>query len=295
LHKCKLILNPLAGRGRAEGELPAVLEELAKGGIRPDIIRTERHLHAVELARRARAEGYELILSMGGDGTTNEVLNGLMSGYAGEAVGTLGVVPVGSGNDFCAAIDWPSDVRQACQRIVRGERRLIDVARLNDRYFGNGVGVGFDAIANIEAARIRFLRGMPLYLLAVLRTLLLRYGAPLTRITCDELSFEMPLLMSSVTNGPRYGGGFWVTPAAQPDDGYLEFLTAGYVSRLRILALLPHFMKGTHVGRKPIEMRRGRHIVLESDAELYAHVDGEIYSAKRLEFQILPAALWVLR
>ncbi len=292
--KCKLILNPLAGRGRAPNQLSVALDELGKGGIVPDVVRTERHLHAVELARQARAEGYEIILAMGGDGTSNEVLNGLMSGYDGEPVGTLGVVPVGSGNDFCVAIDWPSDVREACRRIVRGERRLIDVARLNDRYFGNGVGVGFDAIANIEALRIRFLRGMPLYLLAVLRTLLLRYGAPVTRIHCDGQTFEQPLLMASVTNGPRYGGGFWVTPEAKPDDGYLEFLTAGYVSRLRILSLLPRFLNGTHVGHKPIEMRRGRHIVLESDAELYAHVDGEIYSAQRLDFQILPSALWVL-
>ena len=295
LARYRLILNPLAGRGRAEGLLPLALELLQQSGIRPDLVRTSHHLHAIELSKQAVAEGYDVILAMGGDGTTNEVINGLMASYEGQPVGTLGVIPVGSGNDFCVAIDWPTDLAKACERIGRGQRRLVDVGKLNNRYFGNAVGIGFDAIANIEAAKIRFLRGTPLYLLAVLRTLLLHYQAPLTRITYDGHVETQPVLMASVANGPRYGGGFWVAPEAKSDDGLFEFLVAGHVNRLRILALLPHFLKGTHVGKEPIRMRQAKHVILESEATLYTHVDGEIYSGNRLEFQMFPSALRVLR
>lgn len=289
-----LILNPLAGRGRAEGMLSEALEALQAIGVAPDIKRTHRHLHAIEIARQAMLDGYELVLAMGGDGTANEVANGMMSTYQGKPVGTLGILPVGSGNDFCKAIKWPSDLTQAGAKLDLGQRRLIDVGKLNERFFINGVGVGFDAVANIEAAKIRFLRGTPLYLLAVLRTLLLHYGAPLTRATIDGYELHKPILMASVTNGPCYGGGFWVTPDAQPDDGLFDVLIADHVNRLRILGLLPHFLQGTHTDKKPIYMTRGRHVILESADTLYAHIDGEIYSNNRLEFTLLPNALWVL-
>lgn len=289
----KLILNPVAGRGRAESLLPVALRRLDALGIVPDVSRTQYHLHAVDLAKQAVADGYDVILAMGGDGTSNEILNGLMASYDGNPVGTLGVLPVGSGNDLCIAIDWPTDLEQACRRLAAGERRLIDVGRVNGRYFGNAVGIGFDAIANIEAAKIRFLRGTPLYLLAVLRTLLLHYQSPLTRITRDGVVETQPVLMASVANGPRYGGGFWVAPDARSDDGLFELLIAGHVNRLRILALLPHFLKGTHVGKDPIRMFQARHVILESDTEVWAHADGEMFSASRLEFEMVPSALWV--
>jgi YegS/Rv2252/BmrU family lipid kinase len=294
LSKAKLILNPMAGRGRAEGLLPIALAGLRRAGFDPDVARTKHHRHAILLAEQAVAEGYDTIFAMGGDGTTNEVLNGLMSSYAGEAVGILGVLPVGSGNDFCKAIDWPTELPAACERLLISEPQLIDIGQVNDRYFGNGVGVGFDAIANIEAAKIRFLRGTPLYLLAVLKTLLLHYCSPPTQIILDGQRTCQRLLMASVTNGPCYGGGFWVTPEAKPDDGLFEVLIASHINRLRILALLPHFLRGTHVDKRPIHMAQARHVVLESDTTLYAHVDGEIYSNNRLEFHMLPAALRVL-
>jgi len=296
LSRFKLIVNPQAGRGQAERLLPVALDCLGRVGIAPDVSRTEWPLQAVELAKEAVADGYDVILSMGGDGTTNEVINGLMAEYSGEPVGPLGIIPAGSGNDFCLAINWPVDLEEACQRIAGNKRRLVDVGRINDRYFGNVAGVGFDAIANIEAVKIRFLRGTPLYLLAVLKTLLLHYGAPMMTITYDDHVITQPALMISVANGPRYGGGFWVAPDAIADDGRFELLIADYVSRLGILGLIPHFLKGTHVGKKPIHMAQARHVILEADVPLYAHTDGEMYldGGNRLEFELFPRALWVL-
>lgn len=292
----KLIVNPIAGRGQSAKLLPHVLYRLAQSGVEPDVAWTEHRLHAVELARQAVAEGYDIILAMGGDGTTNEVINGLMAGYRGEPVGTLGILPAGSGNDFCIATGWPTDLDEACQRIAEGRQRLVDIGKVNGRYFGNVAGMGFDAIANVEATKIRFLRGTPLYLVAVLKTLLLHYAAPMTTIFYDGQAVTQPMLMIAVTNGPRYGGGFWIAPEAMADDGLFELFYADYVTRLGILRLIPHILKGTHVDKKPVHMTRACRIAIQCEVPLYAHVDGELYldGGNRFEFEMLHRALRML-
>ena len=302
MSRFKLIVNPLAGFGAAESLLPIVLDELRQQGITPDVSRTEYRAHAIELAEQAVADGYDTILAMGGDGTTNEVVNGLMTHYRGQPVGTLGVIPAGNGNDFCFGINWPTDARQACRRIASAQRRLIDIGKINDRYFVNVAGVGFDTTVTIEAFKIRdvpglgFLRGLPLYLLAIFKTLLLNYKAPMTTIQYDDHILTQATLMASVANGRRYGGGFLVAPQAAPDDGLFDLVVASYFTRLGILKILPHFMKGTHIGKKGIYATQGRHIVLEGDLAAAAQIDGEIYESdsKRLEIDLVPKSLWVL-
>jgi len=297
----KLILNPLAGLGKAERLLPDVLTALAARGIIPDVVRTERRWHAAELAQQAITDGYDTILSMGGDGTTNEVVNGMMTHRDHQPVGTLGIIPAGSGNDFRIAIDWPDDIAGVAERIARGNRRLIDVGRINERYFVNVAGVGFDTTVTVEATKIReiapgVLRGLPLYMMAIFKTLLLNYQAPMTTIQFDDQTIRQPTLMASVANGRRYGGGFLVAPEAQADDGLFDLLVAGYVNRPGILRLLPHFMKGTHVGKKPIYMTRARHVILEAPDPVVAQIDGEIYQngGCRIELEVLPQSLWII-
>jgi YegS/Rv2252/BmrU family lipid kinase len=302
LARYKLIVNPLAGIGNGEKQLPAVLSELARVGIVPDVVRTERHLHAVELARQALADGYDTILAMGGDGTFNEVLNGMMSHYKGEPLGALGIIPAGSGNDFRVAIDWPVEVAEVCQRIASGSRRLIDVGKMNDRYFLNVAGFGFDTNVSVEAFKLRevralaFLKGLPLYFLAILKTLLLNYDIPATTIHHDEQTLSQPTLMTAVANGLRYGGGFLIAPSASADDGLFDLVVAGNINRLGILKLIPHLMKGTHIGKKDIYATRARHIIAETAKPITAQIDGEIYrdGRNRLEFSLLPKTLWIL-
>lgn len=239
---------------------------------------------------------------MGGDGTFNEVLNGMMAHYKGEPLGTLGIIPAGSGNDFRVAIDWPLEVSEVCQRIASGSRRLLDVGKMNDRYFLNVAGFGFDTNVTVEAFKLRevralaFLKGLPLYFLAIIKTLLLNYDIPPTVIAHDDQTLDQPTLMTAVANGLRYGGGFLIAPAASADDGLFDLVVAGNINRLGILKLIPQLMKGTHIGKKDIYFTHARHIVAETAKPITAQIDGEIYrdGRNRLEFTLLPKALWML-
>ena len=291
-----LIVNPIAGRGNAERVLPQIREYLTEEGLDFDVVLTQAPGHAVELAERAVADGYDLLVVVAGDGTSNEVLNGMMHTRNGDPVGTLGVIPVGSGNDFSVGIGMVQDLREACRRVVHGTRRLIDVGQVGDRYFGNGAGVGFDAIVGLVAAKNRVLRGLPLYLLAVLQTILFYFRAPVITVECDGREHTAPLIMISVTNGRRMGGGFWVTPEAEVDDGLFDLMLAREMSRLRMLSFVPMFIKGTHIREQEVTMDRASRVVLTTDGDLVAHADGEVVctDAHRLEFRLHPKALWVV-
>ncbi|MCG2768864.1 MAG: diacylglycerol kinase family lipid kinase [Anaerolineae bacterium] len=294
--KTLLIVNPTAGRGNAIRVLPKIREYLTEDGLEFDVILTEAPGHAVELARKAMADGYDLLVAVAGDGTSNEVLNGMMSAWDGQPVGAMSIIPVGSGNDFSVGIGMPQDLREACHRVANGNRRLIDVGEVKDRYFGNGVGVGFDAIVGVVAAKHRFLTGLPLYLLAVFQTILFYFQAPSITIDCDGRKRTAPLIMTSVTNGRRMGGGFWVTPDAEVDDGLLDVMQVREMSRLKMVGIVPLFIKGTHIHREEVTVDRARRVVLTTEGDLVAHVDGELICEheKRLEIQLHPKALWVV-
>jgi len=294
--KAILIVNPTAGRGYAERVLPQIREYLKAEDLNFDVVLTQAPGHATDLARKAMADGYDLLVAVGGDGTSNEVINGIMAARNGNKVGMMSVIPVGSGNDFSVGIGMPQDLREACHRVAHGTPRLIDVGQVNDRYFGNGVGVGFDAIVGLVAAKYRRLRGLPLYLLAVLQTILLYFQAPVITVECDGEKHSAPLIMISVANGRRYGGGFWVTPEAKMDDGLFDLMLARQMSRLRMLRFVPLFIKGTHVHERGITMGRGRRVVLSTNGDLVAHADGELIctNAHRLEFRLHPKALRVV-
>ena len=293
--KSLLIVNPIAGRGYATQVLPRIREYLKEDGLDFEVALTEAPGHAVELAKNGMADGYELLVAVGGDGTSNEVINGMMSAWRGEPVGTMGVIPVGSGNDFSVAAGANPDLREACRQVVKGTRHLMDVGQVGERYFGNTVGVGFDAVVGVVAAKHRRLRGLPLYLVAVLQTILFFFKAPTITLECDGKRRTEPLIMISVSNGQRAGGGFWVTPDAKVDDGLFDVMQAKEMSRLRMLQMVPLFIKGTHIHEEEIRVERASHVVMTTDGDLVAHADGELICEheKRLEFHLHPQALWV--
>lgn len=297
-----LIVNPMSRRGNGARSIPAVRSAMGRLGVDYELIQTERPGHAVEIARRAAADGYEALAAVGGDGTVNEVVNGLMQASNGDvALVPLAVIPVGSGNDFAyMRLGSEPSIEQACERLVKGQDRLEDVGTVmsdavESRYFVNGLGVGFDAQINIETRRIKVLRGFPMYLWAAIRTIFLHYHPVPVTVTCDDERYEQPLLMIATAVGRRQGGGFLVTPSALVDDGLLDVCIAGHVSRPAIFPLIPRFMKGTHVTHPQCTLLTARHITIDSPEGLAAHIDGEVYatSARRFEMQSIPARLWV--
>ena len=299
--RTKLIVNTTAGKGHAGKILPLVQGYLAHYGVEHDLICTEAPGQGVELGREAAAAGYERVVAMGGDGTADEVANGLLlAGEQGhEAV--LGVIPAGSGNDFSHALGIPSNPEEACRRLAEGRVRSIDMIRVTvdgqPRIFDNSVGIGFDADVSLETRKIKRVHGFPMYLWAVFRVLAADHKWPYPmHITVDgQPTPHQAVTLITVANGPRAGGGFYLTPDAQPDDGLLDVCIADQLGRLGILQLLPHAMKGTHVDKKPVTMLRGRHVLIEGGQGLPGHVDGETLCIQghRIEFEILPGRLKV--
>jgi len=302
MSKHKIIVNPVSGRGAGEQAIP-VVENLLRGhGLDFDIVRTERPWHAAELAEQAVRQGYGIVVAVGGDGTANEVLNGVMkakqAGTGPSAV--MGVVSIGRGNDFAFGVQIPPGLLAGCETLAKGQRRMIDVGRVvgglypEGRFFGNGVGIGFDAVVGFEALKMKRLHGFASYIVAALKTIFLYYRAPLVRIEFDGQTITMPALMVSIMNGRRMGGGFMMAPQAKTDDGRFDVCIARQVSRPRIFALIPRFMQGTQASHPAITTARTRQIkVTALEGVLPAHADGETLctEGKELSLELLPAQI----
>lgn len=303
MQRFKIVLNPIAGKGFGARAKDDLCRLLSAEQLDYELVETARRWHAAELAQAAADDGFGVVVAAGGDGTTNEVVNGLMAASNGNTpVPALGVLPLGSGSDFASAVGMQARLAAACQQLANGRPRPVDVvrARLPDespewRYYANALGIGFDAFVTLETLKVKHLRGIPLYLLVVLKTLILHHHAPTITITCDDQELVQASLMVVIANGWREGGGFFVAPDAKPDDGLLDLCITRQISRSAMLALIPHFMRGSHVNRKPVTMMRSTRVVVSSPEKMAAHMDGEMYATEthRIECEILPHRLQV--
>ncbi len=278
--KTTLIINPQANHGQA-AQFTDTIISLVRNYVNPEVIMTEGPGHAVEMARNAVDHGVELLVSVGGDGTVHEIVNGMVVG--GRTDTTLGVVPIGSGNDLAFGMGISNDIKEAVSIIFKGRKRRIDLARIEDdrgRFVmvTNGIGIGFDATITIQSRTITRVHGFPMYLLAVLRTIALYFQAPKVRIRFDDERVEQNILLLAIGLGRRVGGGFYLTPEANHDDDLLDSCTVDPVSRYTMLALLPRVMRGTHTTSKHVKMRRSHLIDIKSETPLPIHVDGEIFA-----------------
>jgi diacylglycerol kinase (ATP) len=297
-----LIVNPNADLGRAfhgAADLRPVVEEY--GGA--DWTGTVYPTHAVELARQAAEQGYELVIAAGGDGTVHEVVNGLMKVEADRRP-RLGVVPLGSGNDFSHAIGMNPNPSLALRQVLTGAPRKIDVGHLRDglersEYWNNAVGIGFDTLVTIRSRRLTLVRGFMIYLIAVVQTILLNHDAPRMQVQTDRESWDEAMHLLVICNGDREGGGFHVAPEARPDDGVFHYAGIRGVSRLMMFRLLPEVMAGTHGRFKEVRMGQLQRMSLQADRPLYIHMDGEIFAGfgvdvRQLSIEILPGAIEVM-
>ena len=296
----KLICNPTAGRGRAGKLLPEVRAFLQSQGVETAVALTKAAREATALAAEAAAAGFPVVIAMGGDGTVQEVGEGLVQGRPStneQADATrLGVIPVGTGNDFAKMLSTTTDWRAACTRIAQGQPRRVDVGRVNGHLFLNNVGIGFDAQVGIEAQKIRWLRGQAVYLAALVRNLLLSYRTPHVHVTLDEIEIKQAITLLTIGNGRCSGGGFWLTPQAEIDDGLFDICLVQGLSKLQILGFVPSAMRGTHITAEAVRMSRTRRLTITSGEPLPVHADGEILytDAHELTVELLPAALAVI-
>ncbi len=301
--KYRIIVNPTSGRGAGGEAVPRIEHMLSEHGLDFDLVRTERPWHGADLAKAAARAGYDVVVAVGGDGTANEVLNGLMWARQEGANVAMGILCVGRGNDFAYGMGIPVDLELGCWALAQDHRRTIDVGKVTGgdypegRYFGNGVGIGFDAVVGFEAVKLTWLTGFPSYIVAVLKTVFLYYKAPLAKIEYGEQSITQPFLMVSIMNGQRMGGGFFMAPEGKPDDGLLDLCIAREVSRPRIFGLIPHFLRGTQATQEPITMGQAQRVVVTAvEGVLPAHADGETLctAGQRLEMELLPRQIEII-
>ncbi|MGD9952048.1 MAG: diacylglycerol kinase family protein [Burkholderiales bacterium] len=287
-----VVLNPVAGRGRVRREWPRMAARLREAGVEFEMTETSAPGEAERIA--AGADNYEVVVAAGGDGTVHEVANGLLRAGAGVA---LGVLPLGSGDDFAKMLP-PGE---AVARIARGTARPMDAGRIRsesgERYFANGMDIGFGAHAARNVRRVpRPFTGFGAYLGALAMTLV-RYPKLDVSLQLDEgEAFAHTTTMTAVMNGRAFGGSFHVCPGACADDGLLDLLIADGVGRLEILGLVPKILRGAHAGHPRLQLRQAKRVLIESDAPLLVEADGEIAfeDAQRLEIEVLPGALRVL-
>lgn len=280
--KVIFIINPNANMGQAwrqAADLRPIMQEFGVADWTGSVYPT----HAIELARKAVEDGYDLIIAGGGDGTVHEIVNALMS-FPEERRPALGVVPLGSGNDFSYSIGMEPEPWKALRQIFNGQEKRVDIGEIEDdsgrmEYFNNTIGIGFDAIVTIHSHKMPFLRGYPMYIAAVLKTIFLNHHPIGMNITIDDKpDWEDKLLMLTLCNGIREGGGFMIYPPAKLADGKFNFVAVQEVSRLVLLRLVPAFMGGSHLTHPKIVSGDFNKINIQADQPLFIHLDGEVFS-----------------
>jgi YegS/Rv2252/BmrU family lipid kinase len=293
--RCFVIVNPAAGRGRARRAWETTIRPMLRsGGLAFDEVYEDRPGAAVPLADQATRDGYEVLAAVGGDGTIHEVLNGVL-GPQGARRPALAVIPGGTGNDFARGVGIPKDMVTAARLLLDGgRRRLIDVGRVNDRYYGTISGVGFDAEVAAEVNRWpKWVAGTIVYTAGILKKLITYRCAP-ARITIDGDVLELPMFLIAAANTPWYAGGMFMAPHARPDDGQLEIILARDLTKVETLGVLPKVFSGDHLKHPKVSHRPGLEIRVESDVPLAIHADGETVGRVPAVFRALPQALEVI-
>lgn len=297
--KVKILLNPYANRWRAKTRLTAVESACQDAGLDFDLTLLPAPGQGRDLALMASSDGYDAVIAAGGDGTVNEVVNGLIAAAGDGPTMPLGVLPIGTGNDFNDMAGLPRDIVQAVQIITQGKTRQIDAGRVvaDDRihYFGNNCAVAMEPMVTIENIRMTRLSGNIRYVAALVKALV-RLKAWQMRITWDGGGYEGPAILLSVCNSPRTGGLFRMAPQALMDDGLFDFVFAPDLPMTTVLSLLPKLVRGSHVHHAMITYGRTASLKIESDPGTPIHADGEVFteSAKSIVYEMLPEKITLL-
>lgn len=284
-----LLVNPTAGRGHAHRVLEQVRQRLAAGDLSVDLLVGDGAEHATELARQAAADGLDTVVALGGDGMVRCAVQGL----AGTST-RLGVVPLGTGNDFARSLGIPTqDPLAAADVVVRGQARTIDLGRSREAgWFATVLAAGFDAAVNARANAMRWPHGELRYTLATFSVI--RRWAPVPyELTIDGVRHDQEAMLLAVANTDSYGGGLRLAAEADPADGLFDVMIVKPVSKIEFLKVFPQVRSGAHMSHPAVEVLRGRTVSL-SAPDITAYADGDPFGTLPLEVECVPGALSVL-
>ena len=297
----KIIVNPVAGAYSTRRKWSRISKLLKYVGLSFDYEYTEGVGHAIELARAAASDGYRYIVAVGGDGTVNEVANGIL--YSTNPTETsLGVVSTGTGSDFIRSVGIPRNYTTACSSLTSSRRRLIDVGvvefkrggQVLQRFFVNVAGAGFDATVVEATEKLpKYFGGTVPYLGGLFRSLF-TYKNKAVVLSLGSKVEAKRILNVVVANGGYIGGGMRIAPTAELDDNLLDVVTIGDMGKFELLRALPTVYKGTHINHPKVSMEQATHITIESSERVLVYADGELLGECPASFWLMPAALSIV-
>jgi YegS/Rv2252/BmrU family lipid kinase len=267
--------------------MPEVERAFEVRGISHRTVQTEALEHGIREAREAAERG-EIPVVMSGDGLIGQI-GGVLAG--GDV--PLGIMPGGRGNDLARVLGIPKDVEGAADVLAAGHARRIDVGEVNGHRFLGIASCGFDSDANRIANEAELIRGNLVYLYAGLRTLVAWRPARFT-VTIDGEKREFTGYSVAAANNKAYGGGMFLAPHAELNDGKLDVVIIGQIGKLRYLANLPTVFKGTHVEKEGVTVLRGAEVVIEADRPFAVYADGDHLADLPARVHLLPHALGVI-
>jgi len=294
-------VNPVAGAGKTAKKWPQIMNLLKSIGLRFEHDLTEAPGHAIELAKSAAKKGYELVVSVGGDGTLNEIVNGLYDAGCIKDV-MLGIIGTGTGSDYIRTIGIPRQHKEACQRLLNPRKLVVDLGVVeygsNDpmvkRLFVNFAGLGFDAeVVKATTQRFKALGSIPSYLMGLLTTFLF-YKNKEVSLKLDGKAEDRKICTILMSNGKYGGGSMLVAPHADPTDGLLDVLIIDDLTKPDLLWSLPRIYRGTHLTHPKVTMKRAREIEIRPKQQMSLQADGELLGEAPAYFHVLPAALNVV-
>jgi len=296
--KVKIILNPYANRWGAKNKIEAVEAACTAVSLNADLAVTDKPGMGIDLAYDAARAGYDAVIAAGGDGTISEVVNGLIRANPDGPTVPLGIIPIGSANDFAKMVDLPADIAGAAQVIAAGRTRLIDAGeiRLQDRvhYFINNSAVAMEPMITLEHIKITRISGELRYYVALLKGIV-KLKAWQMHLAWEGGGYEGPSYLLSVCNSARTGG-FMMAPGALVDDGQFDFVFAPEVSKAKVVAILLRLLQGTHVDHPQVTFGRTDRLTIVSEPGTPIHADGEIIGTAEtaVAYQILPGKISLL-
>ena len=287
-----LLVNPTAGKGRAAGVVAAVTEQLRKGDANVAILVGRDVEDAKALARQAVADGVDAVAALGGDGMVHLALNVV----AGTST-PLGIIPAGTGNDLATTLRLPTKdpvaaARQLAECLHDGSSRPMDAVRVDDKWFACVLGAGFDSRVNDRANRLTWPKGPQRYNVAIVAELPVFKPLPF-ELVLDGERWDTEAMLVAVGNAKSYGAGMKVTPDAEVDDGLVDVMVLGPVSKVEFLKTFPKVFKGTHVTHPAVTVRRAKVVSLSSPG-VTAYADGEYFADLPITCETVPGAVRVL-
>lgn len=284
-----VILNPKAGNWAAKRHFPRIIEFFQENNLNAQFIETEAPGHAQSVASSAAREGVERLVVAGGDGTLNEVVNGIM--HAGKGI-PLGIIPLGSCNDFIKSTTIPSDLDGALKTIQDNNPKPFDVGMAGDRYFINSIGLGFDVAIVKKMQSTGGKNNFAKYLATVLSKIMFYKGLSLI-IDSEPFKSKEDTLLLTIANGKCFGGNFNIAPHAEPDDGKLDGIIIGNVAPVGRIGILSKVFSGKHIQDKRVKTFQVTGLELRSESELEFQVEGELFipGKKEISIKVLPGQI----